>query len=283
MKFNLLLYVPVSTDNVDITYGVFVQHHLMDDANIDLDYFEFKKINPENYALDIVDEKEVTKNLRVDCLVDGFALNSYYSIDLNKSYNRNISKQEVRQIFICFKNNSKEPIDAFIRVNEEQDSRDYQVYNNLIFFTLWASPDMEGTNDLPLNVGKVNYSDFEYFRETIDKEVNYQWHSFLNKKRDRSKLILVENARVEAKKLNTTEDPNISESQTIVLENNDILVSVPHIIPGARIEDSQPVIIPQSDTAVINNQEGSEAFKIIAYILLALGVVSILVKLLGGS
>jgi len=283
MRFNLLLYVPVSTDNIDINYGVFIQHHLMDDANIDLDYFEFKKINPENYALDIVDEKEITKNLRINCLVDGYALNSYYSIDLDNSYNRNINKQEVRQIFICFKNNSKESIDAFIRVNEEQNSKDYQVHNNLIFFKLWAASSMEGTNDLPSNVGKINYSDFGYFRETIEKEVNYQWHSFLNKKRDLSKSILAENARVEAIKLNTTEESDRSESQTIVSANNDILVDIPHIIPGDRTEDSQPIIISGSDTAVVNNGEGSEAFKIVAYILLALGVMSILVKLLGGS
>ena len=187
MRFNLLLYVPVLTDNLDITYGIFVQHHLMDDADIGLDYFEFNKINPENYALDIVDEKEVTKKLRTDCLVDGFALNSYYSIDLENSYNRNINKQEVRQIFICFKNNSKEDIDAFIRVNDEQDSKDYQVHNNLIFFTLWRSPDMKDASDFPLNVGKVNYSDFEYFKETVKREVNNQWHSVLDKKRQISK------------------------------------------------------------------------------------------------
>ena len=103
MRFNLLLYVPALADDLTIEYGIFIQHHLMDDAEIKLDYFELSKINPENYALDIVDEKEVTKKLRKDCLVEGFTLNSYYSIDMAKSYNRNINKDEVRQIFVCFR------------------------------------------------------------------------------------------------------------------------------------------------------------------------------------
>ena len=77
MKFNLLLYVPALVDNLDIEYGVFIQHHLMDDADIELNYFDFSRINSENYALDIVDKNEVTKKVRKDCLVEDRCFCSY--------------------------------------------------------------------------------------------------------------------------------------------------------------------------------------------------------------
>lgn len=277
MRFNLLLYVPALADDLTIEYGIFIQHHLMDDAEIKLDYFELSKINPENYALDIVDEKEVTKKLRKDCLVEGFTLNSYYSIDMAKSYNRNINKDEVRQIFVCFKNNSKEPIDAFIRFTEDQRIEDYQVSNNLIFFRLWASPEMEGISTIPLNVGKINYSDFEYFRGIIKQEINHQWRSFLHKKRDISKAALAENKKEPDTGLVINEE---SPPPAPTPKLSDIFVQeydIPHRLA------THTNTAPQNDVAVIDKSQGSQTFKVIAYILLTLGVLSILGKLFGGN
>lgn len=277
MRFNLLLYVPALADDLTIEYGIFIQHHLMDDAEIKLDYFELSKINPENYALDIVDEKEVTKKLRKDCLVEGFTLNSYYSIDMAKSYNRNINKDEVRQIFVCFKNNSKEPIDAFIRFTEDQRIEDYQASNNLIFFRLWASPEMEGISTIPLNVGKINYSDFEYFRGIIKQEINHQWRSFLHKKRDISKAALAENRKEPDTGLVINEE---SPPPAPTPKLSDIFVQeydIPHRLA------THTNTAPQNDVAVIDKSQGSQTFKVIAYILLTLGVLSILGKLFGGN
>lgn len=283
MRFNLLLYVPALADDLTIEYGIFIQHHLMDDAEIKLDYFELSKINPENYALDIVDEKEVTKKLRKDCLVEGFTLNSYYSIDMAKSYNRNINKDEVRQIFVCFKNNSKEPIDAFIRFTEDQRIEDYQVSNNLIFFRLWASPEMEGISTIPLNVGKINYSDFEYFRGIIKQEINHQWRSFLHKKRDISKAALAENRKEPDTGLVINEE---SPPPAPTPKLSDIFVQeydIPHRLATHTNKAPQEVLAPQNDVAVIDKSQGSQTFKVIAYILLTLGVLSILGKLFGGN
>lgn len=277
MRFNLLLYVPTVSTDLDVEYGVFVQHHLMDDADIGLDYFEFRKINPENYALDIVDEKEVTKKLRKDCLVDGFKLNSYYSIDLNNSYNRNISKDEVRQVFICIKSNLKEPIDTFIRVNDDQNTKDYHVHNNLIFFTLWRSPDMKDASDFPLNVGKVNYSDFEYFKETVKQEVNNQWHSVLDKKRQISKPTLLESTKEEVLRSEVNEESITPELQTIVSVNIDDPVEVSQNM----IEETPQFLVLQDNTITVEGKKESETFRIIASILLALGIISIVGKLLG--
>ena len=95
--------------------------------------FEFQRVNSENYALDIVHKNEVTKKVRKDCLVNGFTLNSHYSIDLDNGFNRSISRDEVRQIFICFKDNSKQPIDAFIRMTHEGKTNNYHIKDNLIF------------------------------------------------------------------------------------------------------------------------------------------------------
>lgn len=282
MRFNLLLYVPALADDLTIQYGIFIQHHLMDDADIGLDYFELSKINPENYALDIVDEKEVTKKLRKDCLVDGFTLNSYYSIDMANSYNRNINKDEVRQIFVCFKNNSKENLDAFIRFTEDQRIEDYQVSNDLIFFRLWASPEMEGISAIPLDIGKVNYSDFEYFRGIIKQEINHQWHTFLHKKRDISKAALAENKKAPDTGLDIYEDsppPPAPKLDNIFAQDYDIPQRL-----SAHIETApQESVAPQHDIAVIEKNQGSQTFKVIAYILLTLGVLSILGKLFGGS
>lgn len=283
MRFNLLLYVPALADDLTIEYGIFIQHHLMDDAEIKLDYFELSKINPENYALDIVDEKEVTKKLRKDCLVEGFTLNSYYSIDMAKSYNRNINKDEVRQIFVCFKNNSKEPIDAFIRFTEDQRIEDYQASNNLIFFRLWASPEMEGISTIPLNVGKINYSDFEYFRGIIKQEINHQWRLFLHKKRDISKAALAENRKEPDTGLVINEE---SPPPAPTPKLSDIFVQeydIPHRLATHTNTAPQEVLAPQNDVAVIDKSQGSQTFKVIAYILLTLGVLSILGKLFGGN
>lgn len=279
MRFNLLLYVSTLANKPDIEYGVFIQHHLMDDANIELSYFDFSKINPENYALDIVDTHEVTKKVRKDCLVEGFTLNDYYSMDLDNSYNRNISKDEVRQIFVCFKNNSKEDLDAFIRLTEGERVEDYQITNNLIFFRLWASPEMESASNIPLNIGKINYSDFEYFRGIIEQEVNNQWHSVLHKKRDNSKAALVDNQKEADTQLEVNIEPPKPKLSNIFSEEGHI----PSEVLTPRSEEHQEVLIPQNDITVVNNKQGSEAFKVIAYVLLALGIMSILGKIFGAS
>lgn len=286
MRFNILLYVPALADDLSVEYGVFIQHHLMDDADIELDYFELSQINPENYALDIVDTKEVTKKLRKDCLVEGFTLNSYYSIDRDKNYNRNIHKDDVRQIFICFKSNSKENTDAFIRVTEDQKIEDYHVSNNLIFFRLWASPEMEGISTIPLNIGKINYSDFGYFRGIIKQEVHHQWHSFLQQKRAISKAALAEHKKAVDAVLPVNEAPVSSPklSNIFVPEYED----TPHSIAADTDTAPQERGMAQSNDsatdnyiAVVDNNQGSQTFRIIAYILLTLGIVSILGKLFG--
>lgn len=278
MRFNLLLYVSTLADKPDIEYGVFIQHHLMDDANVELSYFNFSKINPENYALDVVDTHEVTKKVRKDCLVEGFTLNSYYSINLDNNYNRNISKDEVRQIFVCFKNNSKENLDAFIRLTEGERVEDYQVTNNLAFFRIWASPEMESASNIPINIGKVNYSDFEYFRGIIEQEVNNQWHSVLHKKRDSSKAALVDNKKEDGTQLEANIKIPEPKLNNIFLEED----YTPNEVLTTISEEHQAVLIPQNDI-IVNNKQGSEAFKVIAYVLLALGFISILGKMFGAG
>lgn len=278
MRFNLLLYVSTLADKPDIEYGVFIQHHLMDDANVELSYFNFSKINPENYALDVVDTHEVTKKVRKDCLVEGFTLNSYYSINLDNNYNRNISKDEVRQIFVCFKNNSKENLDAFIRLTEGERVEDYQVTNNLAFFRIWASPEMESASNIPINIGKVNYSDFEYFRGIIEQEVNNQWHSVLHKKRDSSKAALVDNKKEDGTQLEANIKIPEPKLNNIFLEED----YTPNEVLTTISEEHQAVLIPRNDI-IVNNKQGSEAFKVIAYVLLALGLISILGKMFGAG
>ena len=280
MRFNLLLYVPALVDNLDIEYGVFIQHHLMDDANIELDYFNFSKINPENYALDIVDKNEVTKKVRKDCLVEGFTLNSHYSIDLDKSFNRNISQDEVRQIFICFKSNSKQPIDAFVRMTHDGETNNYNIKNNLIFFQLWAAPEMQDSSNIALNIGKVNYTDFKYFCDTVKKEVNNQWHLMLNKKRDISKeeLLLVSNEDVEYPSVYDQIQSNSAKLEDIFAQPEDVSAHISSI----PIEP-QEIVIAQHNITPASSKKGSDSFKIIAYILLILGVLSILGKLFGAN
>lgn len=279
MRFNLLLYVPALVDNLDMEYGIFIQHHLMDDADIELKYFNFSRINSENYALDIVDRNEVTKKVRKDCLVQGYTLNSYYSIDLDKGFNRNISKDEVRQIFICFKNNSKEPIDAFIRMTHDGETNNYRIKDNLVFFQLWVAPEMAGSSDIALNIGKVNYTNFDYFCERVKTEVNNQWRLMLNKKRDISKEKLVTHNEVSYE-----QSEHIQEPQTQVkLER---IFAQPDEIPDhVRVihTDSQEILIPQNGNILADSRNGSNSFKIIAYILLILGVLSILGKMFSGN
>lgn len=279
MKFNLLLYVPALVDSLDIEYGVFIQHHLMDDANIELDYFNFSKINPENYALDIVDKNEVTKKVRKNCLVEGFTLNSHYSINLNNGFNRSISQDEVRKIFICFKSNSKQPIDAFVRMTHDGETSNYNIKNNLIFFQLWAAPEMKDSSDIALDIGKVNYSSFEYFCESIKEEMNKQWHSMLLKKRDISKEELLR----ENKDINVQPEPVQDQSNLIKLEN---IFAQPEEVPdhiNVTLTPMQSTITLQNNTISARTKKGTDNFKVIAYILLILGVLSILGKIFGDN
>lgn len=277
MRFNLLLYVPALVENLNIEYGIFIQHHLMDDADIELNYFDFSKINSENYALDIVDKNEVTKKVRKDCLVEGFTLNSHYAIDLDKGYNRNISKDEVRQIFICFKNSSKQPIDAFIRMTHEGETHNYHIKDDLIFFQLWVAPEMQDSSDIALNIGKVNYSDFTYFCTVIKEEINKQWHLILNTKRDISKEKLIKDNQ----EIAYQEEAQQSQSNPVKLKNIFIQpADAPaHFIPTAT--EAHSMVIPAHDTIPLSSKKGSDSFKIIAYILLIIGVISILGKILG--
>lgn len=280
MRFNLLLYVPALVDNLDIEYGIFIQHHLMDDADIELKYFDFSKINSENYALDIVDRNEVTKKVRKDCLVEGYTLNSHYSIDLDKGFNRNIREDEVRQIFICFKNNSKEPIDAFVRMTHDGETNNYPIKDNLIFFQLWVAPEMSGSSDIALNVGKVNYSNFDYFCESIKTEVNNQWRLMLNKKRDISKEELVTHNEVAAhEQSEPTQEPQIQANlEDMFSQQYDVPSSI-----NSTVVEPQTVLVPQNSATPSSSKKGSDSFKIIAYILLILGVLSILGKIFGGN
>lgn len=279
MRFNLLLYVPALVDNLDIEYGIFIQHHLMDDADVELKYFDFSRINSENYALDVVDRNEVTKKVRKDCLVEGYTLNSHYSIDLDKGFNRNISKDEVRQIFICFKNNSKEPIDAFIRMTHDGETNNYRIKDNLVFFQLWVAPEMAGSSDIVLNIGKVNYTNFDYFCESIKTEVNNQWRLMLNKKRDISKENLVTHNEVAHEQSEPTQEPQIqAKLEDIFSQQYDVPSSI-----NSTVVEPQTVLVPQNSATPASSKKGSDSFKIIAYILLILGVLSILGKIFGGN
>ena len=279
MRFNLLLYVPALLESLDIEYGVFIQHHLMDDADIELDYFDFNKINSENYALDIVEKNEVTKKIRKDCLVDGFTLNSHYSINLEKGFNRIIRSDEVRQIFICFKSSSKQPVDAFIRVTHDNETHNYHIKDNLIFFRLWAAPEMESISDIDLNIGKINYTSFEYFCENIKEEVNKQWHSILHKQRDISREELFKEEKDSDIATENVEDQTAPvKLKNIFAQSEDVSnhVSVmPTPIPST--------ITSQNNTVVASTKKGTDSFKIIAYILLILGVLSMLGKIFGGN
>lgn len=279
MRFNLLLYVPALVDNLDMEYGIFIQHHLMDDADVELNYFDFSRINSENYALDIVDRNEVTKKVRKDCLVDGYTLNSHYSIDLDKGFNRNINRDEVRQIFICFKNNSKEPIDAFIRMTHDGETNNYRIKDNLVFFQLWVAPEMAGSSDIALNIGKVNYTNFDYFCESIKKEVNNQWRLMLNKKRDISKEKLVTHNEVTHQQSEPIQEPQIQAKLERIFAQPDEVPDHIHVINT----DSQEILIPQNGNVLADSRNGSNSFKIIAYILLILGVLSILGKIFSGN
>jgi len=251
----------------------------MDDADIELNYFDFSRINSENYALDIVDKNEVTKKVRKDCLVEGFTLNSHYSINLDKGFNRGISKDEVRQIFICFKSNSKQPIDAFVRMTHDGETHNYHIKDNLIFFKLWVAPEMEDSSNIALNIGKVNYSSFEYFRENIKEEVNKQWHSMLLRKRDISKEELLR----ANKDIDVQPEPALDQSNPVKLEN--IFVQPEDVPDHVNITSipMQSTITSQYNTISANTKKGTDSFKIIAYILLILGVLSMLGKIFGGN
>ena len=282
MKFNLLLYVPALADDLDIEYGIFIQHHLMDDADIELDYFKFDRINSENYALDIVNKNEVTKKVRKDCLVEGFTLNSHYSIDLDNGFNRSISRDEVRQIFICFKNNSKQAIDAFIRMTHDGKTSNYHIKDNLIFFQLWVAPEMENSSEIALSIGKINYSNFDYFCQSIKEEVNKQWHLMLNIKRDLSRDELMRHSEETAKPLQAVQEPSEPLLENIFAQPKDIPAHIT-VVKNVAETEPQALVALQHDSTPINDNKGSDSFKVIAYILLALGVLSILGKIFNGS
>lgn len=282
MRFNLLLYVPALTNNPDIEYGVFIQHHLMDDANVELTYFDFSKINPETYALDIVDTHEVTKKVRKDCLVEGYTLNSYYSIDLDSSFTRSINKEEVRQIFICFKDNSKAPMDAFVRLTHDNVIRDYHSRDNLIFFRLWVAPEIEEASKLSASIFPANYSDFDYFRSELEAQVNKQWHSILDKKRDLSKARLTGGESRPETPTVVTPEPAPPFINTPNEETYDPPFAPSDFRDDLPQQDQEP-IVSLDNPLVVSNDEGSSAFKVIAYILLFLGILSILGKIFGNG
>ena len=58
---------------------------------------------------------------------------------------------------------------------------------------------------------------------------------------------------------------------------------IPHRLATHTNTAPQEVLAPQNDVAVIDKSQGSQTFKVIAYILLTLGVLSILGKLFGGN
>lgn len=287
MRFNLLLYVPALENHIDIEYGIFIQHHLMDDANVTVDYYDFSKINPENYALDIVTENQVTKKVRKDCLIEGFTLNSHYTIDLDTHFNRNIARDEVRQVFVCFKNNTKAPIDAFICLTHNDITTNYKIKDNLIFFRLWVAPEMQSSSETALNIGKINYTDFNYFCDCVKAEVNHQWHAILKQKINQSKTALQKDIPqpppIPQHPSSSAQKPPKAIKHTATPSTPSRVVMPVSVIASS---DNQELTSNVDEHLAIDNQtavatkEGSRLLKIIAYTLLSLGIISILIKIL---
>lgn len=244
MRFNLLLYVATLTETPDVDFGIFIQHHFMDDADIQLDYFDFSKINPENYALDIVEKNPITPQVRRDCLVEGFTLSSYLTINLSHGFNRNIHVDDVRQIFICFKTRSQESIDAFIRLTKDQVITDYQIHNQLIFFRLWVAPELTTGSNAEFNIAKINYSNFDYFCETVKSQLNQQWHSVLKEKRAISKSQLKKDDHNNQFTVNEKPEPTPAVKLTDIYSLNDF--APPSLGSGTVSETNDFESVPDS-------------------------------------
>ncbi len=292
MIYNLMLYVPTLLSDVNASYGLFVQHHFMDDKDIKLSYYEFDKINPETCALDIVEHKPVTDKIRIDSLVQGFALKSYYAVDTDKGYNRSIAKRDVKQLFVCFKSENARAVDAFIRVSQEIMT-DYYASNGLIIFKLWTAPEVAEFFADQGAMGHLNYTKFAYFQEKLEEQLNNHWRTVLDKQLAATLSSLKINSQgttlsqplddgATLGAIDPSLEPSLADASPTNDNDNVIAAKVPDLpdvsapdLPQTRVAETVAALPLQT------TDKGSSALKVTAYVLLSLGILSMLIRLFG--
>lgn len=141
MKVNIRLFVPNTTDTLDFEYGLVIHHLKYSESKmqseIGLQYYELSEIDPLTNALDVVQRQSITNINRSQSIINGFTLDSHYTLSFDKRFNNKISENSVRQVWLLLhcKNNSEYPflIEKITDIEEKIISQ-----HNNFFIRLWS-------------------------------------------------------------------------------------------------------------------------------------------------
>ena len=103
-KTNIRLFVPNTTEALDFEYGLLIHYMSYNEyraqSEIGLQYYELAEIDPIDNALDIVQQKVITDAARSQSKIDGFTLDSHYTLSFGERLNNKIAEDSVRQIWL---------------------------------------------------------------------------------------------------------------------------------------------------------------------------------------
>lgn len=144
MKTNIRLFVPTTTEVLEFEYGLLIHYMTYNESKarseISLDYYELAAIDPLTNALDIVERKEVTEAVRGQSKIDGFTLDSHYTLSFDQRYNNKTPEQSVRQVWLWLHCNEENDYDFLVEKATDSLVK-IPTQNNQLLTRVWAHPD----------------------------------------------------------------------------------------------------------------------------------------------
>ena len=158
MKTNIRLFVPNTTEALDFEYGLLIHYMKYNEyrsqAEIGLKYYELADIDPINNALDIVQQQVITDTNRGQSKIDGFTLDSHYTLSFNQRLNNKIEENSARQIWLWL--NCNNPKEYHFLLEKITDTEQKIVSDqNQLFVRLWRHPEWMEHDIDPFDQGKI--------------------------------------------------------------------------------------------------------------------------------
>lgn len=158
MKTNIRLFVPNTTEALSFEYGLLIHYTAYNEyraqSEIGLQYYELAEIDPIDRALDIVQRQIITDAARSQSKIDGFTLDSHYTLSFDQRFNNKVAQDSVRQVWLWL--NCKNSTEYHFLLEKITDFEEKRVSDqNQLLVRLWLHPDWTEQDVNPFDQGKI--------------------------------------------------------------------------------------------------------------------------------
>lgn len=158
MKTNIRLFVPTTTEALDFEYGLLIHYMSYNEyraqSEIGVQYYELAEIDPIDHALDVVQQQIITDAARSQSKIDGFTLDSHYTLSFDQRFNNKIIQDSVRQVWLWL--NCKNSTEYHFLLEKITDFEEKRVSDqNQLLVRLWVHPDWTEQDINPFDKGKI--------------------------------------------------------------------------------------------------------------------------------